>query len=438
LPRLILLRIMADTNLYENIDLAQLKVGMFIRLDVHWMSHPFVTSSFKIKDSNQINIIRGLGLKTIQYDPARSDVKAGSRNHAVTPAVSPSPALNEAQLAAMAAKKARIERMAKQMKALAECEKKFVRAADSLKVINTNLFSRPQESIEATNQLVDQMVESIMIDEDMALQMMGSKMGGQEIYHHSLNVAVLSMILGREMKCTMQEMKSIGVGAVFHDIGKMEIPEKILRKTDTLTNAERSYLEQHPVKGETIAKNMKMAPEIMDMIRHHHEAVNGAGYPDALKGPNIQKLTKIVMIANAFDNYCNMPNPSDSLTPYEALSRMYAKDRNRYDGTALPIFIRAMGVYPPGTVVRLSNEIIGLVISVNTSKPLRPNILIYDPDVPKNEAIVLDLEQETDINIVKTLRPGQLPREVLAYLNPRKRVTYFFDEAPSEGAKGIR
>jgi hypothetical protein len=106
---------------------------------------------------------------------------------------------------------------------------------------------------------------------------------------------------------------------------------------------------------------------------------------------------------------------------------MFAQRRSKFDAKLLQLMIKNLGVYPPGTVVRLSNEALGLVQSVNPQKPLRPWVLVYDPDVPKEEAIMIDLEQEPDINISKAIRPVQLPAAALDYLSPRRRVTYFFD-----------
>jgi hypothetical protein len=112
---------------------------------------------------------------------------------------------------------------------------------------------------------------------------------------------------------------------------------------------------------------------------------------------------------------------------------MFAQRRAKFDPKALQVMIRCLGVYPPGTVVKLSNDAIALVASVNPVKPLRPWVTVYDPGVPKDEAIMLDLEEEPDINITKALRPIQLPPEVYDYLSPRKRVTYYFDADSKKG-----
>ncbi len=97
--------------------------------------------------------------------------------------------------------------------------------------------------------------------------------------------------------------------------------------------------------------------------------------------------------------------------------------------------MRCLGVYPPGTIVQLSNGVIGMVATINTSKPMKPTIVIYDAETPKEEAILLDMEFEVDVNIAKAIRPAQLPREIFNYLSPRKQISYYFDASiPNKGA----
>ena len=96
-----------------------------------------------------------------------------------------------------------------------------------------------------------------------------------------------------------------------------------------------------------------------------------------------------------------------------------------------------MGVYPPGSVVQLVNDGYAIVVSVNSSRPLRPRIVLHDPQVPKEQALVLDLERAPELAIRRSLRPAQLPRDVLDYLSPRKRVCYFFERAVGLGATEV-
>jgi len=419
---------MPDQIEYKTVPVEQACIGMYVRLDVGWLNHPFATNSFLIRDGRQLQIIRQLDLKTIDYDPARSRLPAAGKQAIVQTIPVP-----EYELAGIReAKRARLEKLAEQRTTLAECQRKFAKAADSVKSINHGLFSRPAESVAAANTLVESMLDGMAGDKEIALVLVGESSGAQqEIYYHTLNVAVLAMILGREMGCSVDELELLGQGALFHDIGKTRLPDKVLMKVGPLTTSERNLLQQHPAYGAEIIRALKLPDPVLNMALCHHERHDGAGYPSGLIGNRISKLTGIISIVNAFDNLCNKPNPADSLPPYAALTFMFAKQRTHYDLAALSTFIRSMGVYPPGTIVVLSNGMRGLVVSVNAEKPLKPNVLVHDPAVPKEEAIILNLEEESDLAIVKSLRPSQLNQAEMAYLNPRKRVSYYFDEVSS-------
>lgn len=422
---------MNDESLY--IDIHQICEGLFIKLELSWMDHPFSLNAFKIKNAQQIETLKGLGLSKIRYFPSKSDVEPLPLTSEAPP---PAPAVSAEPDPALERKRARVERLNATRDAITDCEKKFMKAAGTLKNITKNLFSRPREAYAEANAFVGQLVDSMLMNQEVMVHLMNDKVAGEEMYYHSLNVAVLAMMLGKEMHLPAEQIRLLGVGSLFHDVGKVQIPDKILLKTEPLTAAEKSFLQQHPLFGVDVIKNMGITLEVAQIVAQHHEMVDGTGYPHHLKGEQISKAARIVAVCNAYDNHCNHTNPANSLTPYEALSLMFAHQRAQFDHEALSTFIRCLGVYPPGTCVRLSNDVPGMVVSVNSQKPLRPAVLIYDPEIPKEEAIILDLENEPDIIISKSLRPGQLPREVYDYLSPRKRMTYYFDSKPAtSGAK---
>jgi putative nucleotidyltransferase with HDIG domain len=297
--------------------------------------------------------------------------------------------------------------------------------------IEKNVFSQPEETIRQAAQLVSQITDSILCAPDLAIHVMGDKMGGEELYFHSLNVAMLSMMMARDIHLPQEVVNALGMGALFHDVGRKEIPDKVLLKTEPLTQAEQNLYQMHCQYGVDIAQRLKLPPPVQAIIRDHHETFDGSGYPQRLKGEAISLLSRIVAIANYYDELCNPPNMGVALTPHEALSIMFAKLRAKFDPKLLQVFIRCLGVYPPGTIVQLSNGVIGMVATVNTAKPMRPMVVIYDANIPKDEAILVDMERETDLNIVKAIKPAQVPQEVYRYLSPRKRVSYYFDAGKS-------
>ncbi len=407
----------------------QLCIGVFVCLELNWLDHNFARNSFKIKSAEQLAELRQLGLKRIQVDPSRSDaapLPAPQRPVADAPAPLAAPA-SEGDSVTVLSKRERIARIVQQREDVAHCEKEFVKAATALKDINANLFSKPAAAHESADQLVQQMLDSILTDKDIAIHLMNDKVGGEELYFHSLNVTVLAMMLGRELKLPLVDIKQLGVGCLFHDVGKLDIPDRVRLKTEPHTRAERNLMQQHTQYGLGMAAKLGLSRGAVDVIGQHHEHVDGSGYPLQLKSGAISTLARIAAIVNTYDNLCNHPNFLESLSPYEALSQMFAQQRHQFDAGPLTTFIRCMGVYPPGTLVRLSDDTLGMVVSVNSSQPLRPSILIYDPAVPKAEAIILDLSAEPDLNVAVSLKPSQLSREVHEYLSPRKRTTYYFD-----------
>lgn len=176
---------------------------------------------------------------------------------------------------------------------------------------------------------------------------------------------------------------------------------------------------------------MELSSAALLCIAQHHEAANGSGYPMRLSGDLISPLGRILALTNQYDSLCNPGNPAAAQTPHEALSTIFSRLKSRFDGQTMSVFIRMMGVYPPGSVVQLSDESYAMVISVNSSRPLKPRLIIYNPQIPKEEALVVDLERQANLGVRRSVKPVQLPRQVLDYLSPRQHICYFFERASS-------
>lgn len=416
-----------------HVSVDQLQVGMYIYLDLGWMDHPFSFNNFKLRTEQQLDTVRSLGLKQVRWDPARSDVKPLPPRSAAAAKPPAPPPPSEEDLKQQAAKRERMERLREQRERIAKVERAFADASSTIHAINKEIYARPAETIAKASALVKQMVDALLTAPDVAIQVMSGK-AGEDIYVHSLNVMVLSMMIGRQIGLPAEAVSLLGVGALFHDIGLSEIPSKIQLKTEALTRVEREVRESHCRIGTEIAAKVGLSRAVQTLIFQHHEYSDGTGYPQGLKGEAIDPLARLLVLANHYDNLCNPPSIAAAVTPHEALSSMFAQHRSRFDLKLLQQFIHLLGVFPPGTVVKLSNDVTGMVVSINPAKPLKPSILIYDPQIPKNEAMILDLESEPDITISRAIRPSQLPPAIYDYLSPRKRVSYYFDAGSHDPA----
>ena len=414
----------------------QLRIGLYVFIDLPWFQHPFTLNSFKITSAQQIQQLQTLGEARFRFDPERSNAVAEDpAPSTLAPAVPAAEARTDGAPGngsprdqAMAEKNARIDRLTAQHKAVANMEKSFAKASNVMRGLNKNLMSRPKETLEEMGGMVDQMVSVFLEHPEVTLQVLSEKAGSDEIYYHGLNVSVLCLMLAKELRLMPEQARLLGTGALLHDIGLTEIPDRVLRKPPSdYTNAERELRAMHVEYGLTLGKRLGLQPEVLTIIGQHHELADGTGYPKHAKLEQITPLARIVALVNFYDNLCNPPETARAMTPHEALSFMFAQRRTKFDATVLQVLVRSLGVYPPGSIVKLSNDAVAMVVSVNPKKSLRPWVLLYDPLVPKDEAIMLDLEMETDLNIQHAIRPALLHPMAYAYLCPRKRVTYFFD-----------
>jgi len=130
-------------------------------------------------------------------------------------------------------------------------------------------------------------------------------------------------------------------------------------------------------------------------------------------------------VADAYDELCNSPQFEKSLTPYEAISRIYAKRQDEFWEEAVLALIQNLGVYPPSSILELSDGSFGMVTSINLFDRMRPTLMLYNSDIPREEPIIVDLQQEPTLTIKQSLRPVDVPRNVWKYLNPRGMISYF-------------
>ncbi|MGR4990751.1 HD-GYP domain-containing protein [Vibrio sp. WZ-1] len=409
------------------ITVDRIQPGLHIRLPLKWNEHPFLLNSFKIKDQEQVEMIRHLGVKFVYLNVTQSDSEPLPANYGQEQAVVNDASIDEETKKLWQEKQKRIEKLSAYRRRVIQCEKEFERSLARMRSVMTKIRNRPIDAVDEAVLLVDDIVEKLMCDDNVTLHLMNGKNEFEDIYFHSLNVAVISMMIGKAKGFDAKQLKELSFAALFHDMGKIKIPTAILRKQTALTEPESNYLKLHTKYGVDLAKNIAAFPESAKrVIAQHHEVADGSGYPEGLKGNAIDPYTQVVSVANAFDNLCHNPITSEQKIPYTALSHLYKNCKHLYDNENLNILIKFMGVFPPGTVVQLSNNMVGLVISVNSSNLLCPNVLIYDPEVPRTQAPIIDLAAK-DLKIVNAIHPSKLPDKIKEYLNPRSRISYFFD-----------
>lgn len=406
-----------------------IKLGYAIKLPVGWMKHPFLTNKLVVESLQQIRIIQSLELDYVYFYPERSSIILDSSTD--TTDCSVTQGLEDVQLRTemQLEKEQRIEQAKAHRRELQKTEKAFAQSMAQVRNLMTKVQGRPLNAIEDATQLISNLADTILSEDALVLHLISQAGKEQEsMYFHVLNVSILAMMLAKNLKYSADEVKCVGLGAMFHDIGKLKIPSQILRKTTALTTPEQNFIKLHPKLGlELLGLTKQFPAEAKAIVEQHHEYLDGSGYPAGLKADAINKLARIVAVVNEFDNLCHPADMTQARSPHHALSVMFKTMKGKLGDLEMKVMIKMMGIYPPGTVVMLSDKRVGIVMAVNSEAMLYPNVLIYDADVPRLEAAIVTLAANK-LSIEKVIKPKALPPEVFAYLNPRAQVSYFVQQ----------
>jgi HD-GYP domain-containing protein (c-di-GMP phosphodiesterase class II) len=273
-------------------------------------------------------------------------------------------------------------------------------------------------------QLSRDTASSIAQGQEILLHLLGDKKE-QGPQFHALNVMTLCMLVGKKTGLTERELADLALAALAHDAGKSQIPPQILKISKRKKHEEDFYRQHVLFSVQFATQSGAFSPEALATIADHHEAVDGSGWPLGKK--NTSRSARILAMVDRYDWLCSPDEVADRapLMPAEALATMFRNESSQYEMGLLSALIKLLGVYPPGTVVQLSDGALAMVVSPGR-KSLQPKVLIYSPEQPKEEAPTLDLDTEPDLKITEAIRPSTLPPDVLQWLNPRQRLSYFF------------
>jgi len=414
----------------------QLQPGMYISLSEHWLNHPFMLNNFKLKKEKQIEIIKEMGIEEVLYIPEKSERSPLSLKSKKRKDGKQAEDKKEAQDKLFADKRQKIEQLKNIKEKVNKCRGKYQDTMKKMPNLMSDLFAGKKEGVEAAELVVGEMVDTFLAESESVVHLMSMEGDEADLAYHFINVSVLSLMIGESMDLSKQDMHCLGKGALLHDIGKLRIEKKYLRKArESMNRHELDLVRKHPEYGVEILK--KSDPEIptrvLDIVRQHHEYLEGLGYPRGLSDTDISLLSRIVTVANVYDNLTNHYDPQKSLTPHQALLKMFKEYGDLLDMHVLSVMVHRLGVYPPGSIIELANGTLGKVMGINPDRPLKPYLFLFDPGVPKKEAAIFNLADEPDLTIRKSISPSELSQEANRYLSPRLKLAYYADTL-DEGA----
>lgn len=227
--------------------------------------------------------------------------------------------------------------------------------------------------------MVDDIVDEITVNKNAIINMLDLKTFDDYTYNHSVNVAVISIILGVSMGFSKTKLYELGLGALLHDIGKVFVPLEILEKKGKLSQEEFNQIKEHSLKGSNYLKEKWVIPMESNLaVLNHHERYNGTGYPYQLRGEKISELGRILAVADVFDALTSNRAYRSSFLPSEAMEYVMGGSGTYFDPKIVNVFVKKVVPYPAGTSVVLSNGLKGLVVENYMSYCMRPKIKVMN------------------------------------------------------------
>jgi len=370
---------------HQKMDVKDLRVGMMVvELDIPWEESPFMFQGLELKSPADVLAMQeACSFVYVDYDEfsLQKDTPAGTGLPA-TPRTS-------TQLYDITVED--------EFDAAVEVHEIASRTVD-------NLFEDVRLGGEVdgakVKQAVSGCVDSIVRNPDASIWLTRIQAKSETTAQHSMNVAALSIVIGRALNMAPQELEDLGCCAVLHDVGKTRVPEEIVMKPGPLTEDEMAEMQKHCAHGKDILLATKsVLTGAADVAHAHHERIDGTGYPRGLAGEKIPRMAKIVAIAEAYDCMTSSQVYREAISPSKALQELYAARGKQFDEDYVVKFIDSIGIFPPGSVIEMVNGEVAIVLA-NTTDKLRPRcILILDAIKEPALQRIVDLSQmECDDN----------------------------------------
>ncbi|MBI4806131.1 MAG: HD-GYP domain-containing protein [Desulfovibrio sp.] len=374
----------------KEIPLSQLAVGMFVeRYGDGSFQNPLHNLRDYIHSQAQIDVLREQGVAEVTVDLAKSKTKA-AKSQTVGGAPEHAHQVPDAS-----------------RKLYAHC---LSHVTDVMEKVRQGFTVDFAQSYEA--------VDTIMggVDDSPAHMTLLAKLHRYDDYtlRHSLNVSLLSIIFGRHLGLEREEQRRLAFAGLYHDVGKFKIPLEILNKPGRLSEREFEVMKHHSRLGYELLKAQEgVTEDILLGILHHHERYDGKGYPKQLKADEKDPFSRILTIVDIFDALTSDRSYKKASTPHESLKAMFAWRNESFHPGLLEQFVTCFGVYPPGSLVRLTDQTCGVVVESRTQSPSRPLVKVCF-----TKKLVPQLPVFVDLATLPKASEGGL--DIEAYLAPRE------------------
>lgn len=380
----------------KEIPVSDLRIGMqVIRLDCPWEETNFLLQGFVIRSQDDIDalqsqcqrvVIEGKLKRKPAFEPKpvrRTEKPTFMRflasNDTTREAQKKRRAKNSLPEAGRYAGKARITYINKVdvNREIRSAQSSYDNAREMAHTIMAGVRIGRAVDMNRAREVVDHCVDSILRNDDALLLLTKLKHKDEYTAEHSLNVSVLAAAFGKHLGMLEEEIRTLGLCGLLHDVGKVKIRDDILSKPGRLSPEEFSIMQEHVNYGRDILMSIpKVVHATIDVAYNHHERMDGNGYPRGLKGEQIPYFAKIVGIVDAYDAITSTRTYDSGRSSMEALEIIYRYRGTQFDTELANEFIRMIGIYPPGSIVEMSNGEVGIVMASNPKNKRKPKIIL--------------------------------------------------------------
>lgn len=360
-----------DDSMQKQITIAQLRVGMYLeKLPGSWLSNPFWKTARLLDSVDEVDLVRKSGIRHAVINTAKG-LDVAPEEAAPPDVVTPAPQPPSPPPRPVPAKSS----VEQELKVAAQV---IARSKSAVTAMFNDVRMGKAADLSVTDMVIDDISDSIARNTTALVSLVRLKNQHDYTYMHSVAVCALMIALARQMNLPPEAVREAGAAGLLHDIGKMAVPSSILNKPGKLSDDEFDTVRQHPQAGYDLLMQAGEVGEIaMDVCLHHHEKMDGSGYPHRLKGEQISLYARMGAICDVYDALTSDRAYKQGWPAAESIKKMASWCDTHFDAQLFRAFVKSVGIYPAGTLVRLSSGRLGVVIEQSETSLLTPRVRVF-------------------------------------------------------------